>query len=268
MGIYDFSQQPKQNFGGEPIAQPVPTNHLHPNNTNLAKVNSKTFDTAQTKVVDIASFVQKGFDMMDRSAKEYFSDIQVPTKDGVKPLTVRVAGGDKSILYWKQDLVSGRIKLPVMSINRGSWRQNPMRQGHPVNRAYKTYADKDATRVKLNPREYAVLMDYTLSIWTERKDDIEYIQYQIITRFNPLAEWIAQDEFSVGPVIAKLNNITDVSDKDAAPDTLAKVKYDISITIEGWLWLPGRIVPTVLGQVQVLQDASGTVYGGIDPPTL
>jgi hypothetical protein len=269
MAIHDFSQAPRQNVGGDPQREQVPTLPVHlPGAPNLARITNKPFDDAQTKTNDVTAFVQPGWATMDRGVKEYFSDIKVQVKDVVKSLTVRVAGGDKSILYWKQDLKSGRIQLPVMSINRGGVRQNPQRQGHPVNAAYRRFTDREGTRMLLTPREWPCLIDYTLSIWTERKEDMELITYQIVTRFNPLAEWRVQDEHMHGPIIAKLNNVSDVSDKEAAPDTLAKVKYDISITIEGWLWLPGRIVPTVLGQVQVLQDYSGEVYGGIDPPTL
>lgn len=269
MAIHDFGQAPKQNFGGEPIRETIPTLATHlPNTPNLARVNTKTFDNAQTDTNDVASVMQKGFNTMDRGVKEYFSGIQVQNKDLLKPLTVRVAGGDKSILPWKQDLKAGRIQLPVMSINRGGVRQNPLRHSHPVNRAYRKFVDRDGTRMMSTPREWPCLIDYTLSIWTERKEDIELIEYQIITRFNPLAEWRVTDEFMTGLIIAKLNNVTDASDKDAAPDALAKVKYDIGITIEGWLWLPGIITPTVLGQVQVLQDYNGEVYGGISPPTL
>jgi len=56
---------------------------------------------------------------MDIGVKTLFSDITVPTKDGIKPLIVRVAGGDKTILFWKRDLSTGRgllIELAGLSI--------------------------------------------------------------------------------------------------------------------------------------------------------
>jgi hypothetical protein len=255
--------------GGEPVPEPIPViAPIVPNVPNLARVDTKTFDNEKTSTTDVAPVLPTGFDTQDRGVKEYFSGIVVPTRDGMKPLTVRVAGGDKTILFWKQDLTSGRIQLPVMSVNRGGWRFNPMKFSHPSMPAYRRFADRDGTRMVITPREWPCLIDYTLSIWTERKEDIEYVQYQIVTRFHPLAEYSVQDEFMSGLVQAKLNSVTDVSDKDTAPDSLAKVKYDIGITIEGWLWLPGRVVPTVLGNVQVLQEASGEVFGGINPNTL
>jgi len=61
---------------------------------------------------DIRSILPVGFATMDRGIKHYFSGalpgappaIRIPTKDGMKELTVRLAGGDKTILIYKQDL--------------------------------------------------------------------------------------------------------------------------------------------------------------------
>ena len=105
-----------------------------------------------------------------------------------------------------------------------------------------------------SPREYPVLIDYALALWAERKRDIEYITYQIITRFNPLARWVVEDEWMCGDIHATLESCTDSSDIDIDANQLAKVRYDINITIEGWLPLPGRITPTVLGRATSLED--------------
>ena len=45
-----------------------------------------------------------------------------------------------------------------------------------------------------------------------------------------------------------------VSDIDIDANKLATVRYDFSVKIEGWMPLPSRIVPTVLGQVTELAE--------------
>jgi hypothetical protein len=149
-----------------------------------------------------------------------------------------------------------RIKLPVMSINRQSKQLNPMKHT-PASVGpyfYRRYADADKTRIILAPREKEVLIGYVLSVWTERKRDMEKILYQIEVAFNPLAQWTIEDEFMRGDITAKLENVTDNSDIDVDANSLAKVRYDFNVQVEGWLPLSGRVVPTVLGRVTALGD--------------
>jgi hypothetical protein len=203
---------------------------------------------------------------MDRGIKEFFSNIVVPTKDGVRPLDVRVAGGDKTILFWKQLMdEDNRIKLPVMSVNRTNWQFNPNRHTPAVAgpNFYMRYADQDGSRAITSPREFSVLINYTLSVWTERKRDMEYISYDIMTRFNPLAEWRVEDEFMVGNIIGKFEGANDNSDIDIDANQLAKVRYDFNIQIEGWVPLSGRVVPTVLGRVTDLEELDTREFFGI-----
>ena len=194
---------------------------------------------------------------MDRGVKEFFQNIDVPTKDGSRKLQVRVAGGDKTILFWKQLMENdNRIRLPVMSVNRTGERLNPARQT-PASAApyyYRHFADNDKSRAVVSPREQGFLIDYTLSVWAERKRDAENILYQIVTRFNPIAEWTVQDEFMCGNMIATYGGTTDNSDTDVGANELAKIRYDYTIQVEGWLPLSARIVPTVLGKVTELAE--------------
>tara|TARA_R100001244_G_scaffold25113_3_gene25501 strand:+ start:8450 stop:9274 length:825 start_codon:yes stop_codon:yes gene_type:complete len=258
MPIHNFDFSPKNNDAGvqNELNPVVPVDQV--GQPNLDRVNTESFDQ-ETNIAteDVRDFVALA-DTMDMGVKKYFSDIVVPSKDGARStkVPVRIAGGDKSILVWEQDLQSGRIKLPVISINRTGWRFNPERStpaeaGHYF---YRRFADKDGTRMIQSPREYPLLIDYALSIWGERKRDVEYIAWQIIPRFNPLARWVVEDEYMCGDIHASFEGATDSSDIDIDANQLAKVRYDINITIEGWIPLPGRITPTVLGRVTSLED--------------
>ena len=205
-----------------------------------------------------------GFGHMDRGVKEFFSDIVIPTKDGQKPLTVRVAGGDKTILYWKQPLDTGRVELPIMSVNRTNMSYDPSRATPAVagDNAYIRFADKDGTRAIKFPREIPYLIDYTLSIWTHRKEDMENIIFLILSRFDPMAEWIVEDPFMCGTVLATFEGAVDNSDIDVGADEWAKVRYDVTIKVEGWLPRQGRIVPTVLGRVTALEELDTREFFG------
>jgi len=235
------------------------------------RVDAQTHDPINIATEDVDNVFPQGLKTMDRGIKEFFQNIDVPTKDGTRKLDVRIAGGDKTILFWKQ-LQSAdsenRIKLPVMSVNRTSWNWNPQRQ-LPASVGpyfYRRLADKDGTRAVLSPRELSLLIDYTLSVWTERKRDMEYISFQIMSRFNPLAEWRVSDEFMNGYIIGKLEGSSDNSDIDMESNQLAKVRYDFTIKIEGWVPLPGRIVPTVLGKVQTIKEQdTGEFFEVIKP---
>jgi hypothetical protein len=245
------------NAGVQPELVPVMPADV-PGQPDLDRITNINDDPINLATEDVDEIFPTGYKTMDRGMKEFFSNIDVPYKDGTRKLEVRIAGGDKTILFWKQLMdEDARIKLPVMSINRQSFGKiNPQRHT-PASVGpyfYRRFADSDKTRMVLSPREKSVLIDYTLSVWTERKRDMEAIVYQIDTRFNPIAQWTVEDEFMRGDITAKLDNITDNSDIDIDANQLAKVRYDFNVQIEGWLPLSGRIVPTVLGQVQALSE--------------
>ena len=235
---------------------PVVSSKLR-NQPNLNRIETIDYDPINTATEDVEAIYPIGFKLMDRGMKEFFQNIDVPTKDGSRKLEVRVSGGDKTILYWKQLMEQdNRIRLPVMCINRTGEKLNPERQtpasvGHYY---YRHFADGDKSRMVLSPREQGWLLDYTLSVWTERKRDAEQILYQIVTRFNPIAEWSVEDEFMCGNMIATFGGVSDNSDIDVGANELAKVRYDYQVQVEGWLPLSSRIVPTVLGKVTELAE--------------
>ena len=119
------------------------------------------------------------------------------------------------------------------------------------------FIDRTGSRVTAAFRPVPYLIDYTMTIWSEHKKDAELATYQINTRFNPLAEFIVEDEHLRGSLIMKFNNWSDASDKDVDPETRPNVRYDISITMEGWLPLPEKLLPTILGRVTTLKEDTG-----------
>lgn len=259
MAVYDFTfSSPQENRNLSPERDPLITSVL-PQQPELEKQDELVNgDINLNQPEDIRSILETGFYSMDAGMKKYFSDIQVPTKDDVRALVVRIAGGDKTFLQWSQDLTSGRITLPVMAINRSGWRFNPAKFSPPYINMNRRFANADGSRMVLTYRPWPALIDYTLSVWAERKRDIENIAYQIQTRFNPLAEFRIEDQSGLrGYVQLRFGDVTDNSDIDIGAEELAKVRYDFSVTMEGWLPLPEKILPTTLGKVVAFHEMNG-----------
>jgi hypothetical protein len=98
-------------------------------------------------------------------------------------------------------------------------------------------------------------VSYTLTILAAVKRDAEHGLYQILPRFNPLAEFVASDGHISGSVQLRFEGMSDQSDKDAAAEQYAKIKYEIALKAEAWLPLPERSIPTVLGVVNTLKES-------------
>lgn len=259
MAVYEFVfSNPQQNRNLAPERNPLITPALPQQPELEEKDELINNDINLNQPEDVRSILTTGMYAMDAGIKKYFEDIQVPTKDGVRPLTVRVAGGDKTILQWSQDLHSGRISLPVMSVNRSGWRFNVDKFSPPYINMGRRFVNVDGSRMALTYRPWPALIDYTLSVWAERKRDIEYVAYQVQTRFNPLAEFRIEDESGLrGYVQLRFGDVTDNSDIDIGAEELPKVRYDFSVTMEGWLPLPEKILPTTLGKAVSLHEMNG-----------
>jgi len=111
-------------------------------------------------------------------------------------------------------------------------------------------------------REIPYLIDYTLSIWANRKEDMEFILYQVQIFFDPMAEWTVEDEFMRGQMFATFEGATDNSDIDIDANQWAKVRYDVTIKAEGWIPRSGRITPTVLGKVTTMNELDTREFFG------
>lgn len=207
----------------------------------------------------LEEFLTPAFRALDDSMKQYWSGIRVPTKDSYRFMRVKIAGGDRSVMIWADDLSEGRARLPVAAISREAHNFNPEKFSPPYHAMTARYLSTRGNLAAKVFRPVPFLVDYTLTIWAEHKRDAEYILYQILTRFNPLAEFRMFDGKLEGNVQLKFNGSSDASDKEAGFDQYAKVRYEVTVVAEAWLPLPEKIIPTVLGQVVSFRESAGEV---------
>jgi len=207
----------------------------------------------------LEEFLQPGFRSLDDAMKQYWSGIRVPTKDSYRFMRVKIAGGDKSVLIWNDDIVQGRARLPVASISRDGHQFNQEKFSPNFHAMTARFLSSRGDQVAKVYRPTPWLVDYQLTIWAEHKRDIEYILYQILIRFNPLAEFRMFDGKLEGNIQIKYGGSTDASDKESGYDTHANVRYEVTITAEAWLPLPEKIVKTVLGRAVTLQERAGDI---------
>lgn len=207
----------------------------------------------------LEEFLQPGFRSLDDAMKQFWSGIRVPTKDSYRFMRVKVAGGDKSLLVWADELKEGRARLPLAALDRTSHEFNPEKFSpayHAMTARYVSTRGNLAAKVY---RPVPFLVDYGLTIWAEHKRDAEYILFQILTRFNPLAEFRMSDGKLEGNVQLRYGGTQDASDKEAGYDQQSNVRYEVTTTAEAWLPLPEKIVPTVLGRVTTLREKAGEI---------
>ncbi len=270
MAIYHFNSDPKTTYPApQDHKESAPAVPFRPFNIpDKSKQTRITFDDLNVNIQEEVSGVNlPGFYTIDKGMKDFFSNIVIPTKDSTKKVEARIAGGDKSVLRWVQDYLKdgGRPKLPVISINRASaaWHAEKFTPAYyPISRSF---IDSEGSRVKYTYRPLPYMIEYQISIWAERKRDAEYILYDILSRFSPLAVAEVGDEWIKGPLTIANNGFTDSSDIDAQSTDVPKVRYDISLSAEGWLPVSGeKIVPTVLGRVQTLYEDNGTFLESIE----
>lgn len=209
--------------------------------------------------VRVEEFSTAGFRSLDENLKQYWTGIRVPTKDSYRLLRVKVAGGDKSLLIWADDLKEGRARLPVVSLSRGSHEYLVEKFSPTYHPMTYRYLNTDRTHVALIYRPVPFLVSYEMIVWAERKRDMEHIMFQILQRFNPIAEFKMYDGHLQGSVYLRYKGMNDTSDKQASYDQHANVRYEVNFDAEAWLPLPEKIVPTVRGTVASLKEAYGDI---------
>ena len=208
---------------------------------------------------DVEEFLIPGFRSLDEAMKRYWQGVRVPMKDGYRFMRVKIAGGDKSLMIWNDELVGGRARLPVAALDRTGAEFNPEKYSPaslPMTIRYPSRRGDLAVKV-FRPVPY--LVDYKMYIWAERKRDADSILYQVLTRFTPLADFRMFDGKLQGTVVVKYDGYSDASDKEVGHDQHANVRYEVSLTAEAWLPLPEQVVPTVLGRVTFIQERLGEI---------
>lgn len=229
------------------------TSHAEGGRTKIAG------DEAFAYPYNLEEFLQPGFRSLDNAMKQYWTGIRVPTKDAYRFMRVKIAGGDKSLLIWADDMKEGRARLPLAAISREDHEFNPEKYSPPYHAMTARYVSTRGNLAAKVFRPVPFLVNYGLTIWAEHKRDAEYILYQILTRFNPLAEFRMFDGKLEGQVPLRYGGSQDASDKEAGFDQQAAVRYEVSMTAEAWLPLPEKLVPTVMGRVGVLRERLGEI---------
>lgn len=207
----------------------------------------------------VEEFLIPGFKALDDAMRRYWSGMRVPMKDGYRFMRVKVAGGDKSLLIWNDELVGGRARLPVGAIDRTGHEFNPNKYSPASLPICVRYPSKRGDLAVKVFRPVPFLVNYKLVIWAERKRDAEYILYQVLTRFTPLADFRMYDGKLQGTVVLKYDGCEDASDKEVGHDQHANIRYETSLTAEAWLPLPEQVVPTVLGRVTTMKEQLGEI---------
>lgn len=267
MAVYEFSSMftfdnvPRSIGPGQVAGVSVPDpiiNPYMPGTSQTAHVEggrvANTWEENRVHSGDVEEWVQPGFRYLDNAMKNYWGDLRIPTKDAYRFIRAKIAGMSKSLQVWSEDLTDGRVALPVISISRTGHKYNPEKFSPPYAPLRKRFVNKQRTRVALSYRPVPYNVDYTMTIWASTKRDIEHALYQILLRFNPLAELRVSDLHNVGNVQMILNDSSDESDKDAAAEQWAKIKYSISYTAEAWISIPEQVVPTIVGNVVTLNE--------------
>jgi hypothetical protein len=207
----------------------------------------------------LEEFLTPGFRSLDSNMKQYWSGMRVPTKDSYRFMRVKISGGDKSLLIWADDLKEGRVRLPVAGLSREGHEFNSEKFSPPYLAMTARYLSTRYDQAAKVYRPVPFLVDYNMTVWAERKRDAEYILYQVLTRFNPLAEFRMYDGKLEGAVQLRFGGSSDASDKEIGFDQHAAVRYEFQFTAEAWLPLPEKIVKTVLGRTMTLSERAGEI---------
>jgi len=231
MPIHNFNTdqypQPQAQTAGNTHIGPMPgisqLSHLQGGRNHL---DGKT----QVYSQETEEFLIPGFRALDDALKNYWSGIRVPTKDSFRLMRVKIAGGDKSLLIWADDLKEGRVRLPVAAISRNGHNYNQEKYSPPYHPIAMRYLSTRRDLVAKIFRPVPYLVDYTMTIWGERKRDADHMLHQVLTRFNPLAEFRMSDGKIVGSVQLRFGGSTDTSDKEAGHDQKAEVRYEVTMT--------------------------------------
>lgn len=216
------------------------------------------YPLGQYDVAEYRDHLQRGFYYLDEAMKNYWSDIRVPTKDSYRFLNVKVAGGDRSVMIWADDLKNGRVRMPIAAIDRTSSDHNKEKWAHSIHPMRIRFASPSLDKVILTYKPSQWLVAYKLVVWTTNVRDIDFIDYQVLNRFKSgMAEFTMSDELLTGNVQLRFNGSSDATDKEVSADVKIEYRYEYNMEVEAWLSLPEVVLPTALGSVNMYESVNG-----------
>ncbi len=212
---------------------------------------------------NLEEYLIPGFRSLDEAMKNYWSGIRVPTIDSFRYMRVKIAGGNKSLLVWSDDLNGGRARMPVAAISREGHEFNPQKFSPAYHPMQVRYLNSRGTLAAQIFRPVPFIVSYNLTIWAEHKRDVEYILHQTLVRFNPMAEFRMFDGKIAGNVQLQFGGSTDASDKEVGFDQSATVRHEVMMKAEAWLPLPELVGKTVLGKSITIREQVGKLLSEV-----
>lgn len=196
------------------------------------------------------------FHALERTLKNYFSNIIVPTNDYVRFLRVRISGASKSVLLHTQDQKEGKTIFPIASLSGGTdYELDTTRYSPSYLPMTLRYLNNNRSLVSKVFRPVPVKISYKLSVYTEHKRDMGYIKTQLIRRFHPHAEIWVNDGRLQGPVKLFKDGLFDITELEVPFDQDEMKASELSFKAESWIPLPELEVPTVRGTATVFRES-------------
>lgn len=222
-------------------------------------------------VEEVREAYPAGFELMDRGIKNYFSGIRIPRgkgNEGYDILPVRIAGADgDALIYSDQNLIGGRFKLPILAITRTNEDFDNKRYSPPLRPIFR-HMLKNGKKSELVYRPVPYIISYSIDLMAEHKREAEHALYAIISKINPIGSYF-MEEPSMGishEVIIHPGTNTDASDLEADSNTRAYVKKVITVTMEGWLPTPTKVVPNILAKPLFIKEGIGRTSDEVKIP--
>lgn len=261
MAIYDFNfEKPRstvpesKSFQGDEsisIDRHQHTPDLSPQ-SNIAEVVDGGQNVSPEEVIQVCN---KGFYRLDEGMLHWLEGMRIPVGGTYKIAKAYMVSHDKSTLSWARKTLNSRVELPVVSIKRKSWNFDKNRYIPPYIPYHVSFTDKTMTRAIQHFMPIPFDVNYDVAIWGKTKSDVEYIDSQITTRCSPLGEFILTDERNMAQMVRiKYGGTTSSADTDVGAKSDVKVVYNLSLEVEYALAINEKIVPTILGNVVVLED--------------
>lgn len=283
---FNTGQQEQQGFVHEPkVSIAIPGDRETPITYNVGDPGSRLNDLRNLDdcggciddIIDV-NFVEEvreinptGFKLMDRGIKNYFSGIRIPVGSGFENYTilpVRITAADPdTLIYSDQHLIGGRIELPFLAITRTGESYDIKRYTPPIRHIYR-HMLKNGKKSELVYRPVPYMIDYTLDIMAEHKQEAEYALYSIISKLNPVGSYFLEEK-SMGishEVIIHPGSSTDNSDLETDSSTRQYIRKTITMQMEGWLPVPTKVIPNILAKPLSIKESIGGISGSVKIP--